>query len=265
MEMNQNLNPLEAESLSPELHQLLVLASDGDMICHENGSVLIKENSYQEPLLLVETGQVEIVTPTGSHVTVQAPTVMGEQSILSGKATNARVLAKGTAGVRVVKEERIWDLVRSNTYGKDLLQSLTRLNLDRLKGRFHPKPYVALVAHDGRKDDLVATAKEFLPYLQQQPLLSTEHTGQRMQDELNLPIGRVVRSGPKGGDQEVGTLVVEGLVKAVLFFPDPLTSQPHFMDVGALQRVCDVCHVPIASNRGSAEHLLRSLSATDAG
>ena len=92
--------------------------------------------------------------------------------------------------------------------------------------------------------------------------LSEEQTGEKekMEKELALPISRVVHSGPKGGDQEVGTLVVEGLVNAVFFFPDPLTSQPHFMDVGALQRVCDVCHVPIATNKGSAFHLFNSLS-----
>ncbi|CAI8172994.1 MAG: Methylglyoxal synthase [Prochlorococcus marinus str. MIT 9215] len=264
MKTRQNPSALEAESLPPELHQLLILASDGDMACHENGSVLIRENSRDNPLLLIETGQVEINTSYGNKVIVQAPTVMGEQSLLSGKPTNATVIAKGTAGSRAVKEESFWELIRTNTYGKELLQSLTRLNLDRLKGRFHPKPYVVLVADDARKDDLFKTAEEFTTYLQKQPLLSTESNSKRMQEELNLPVGRVVRSGPKGGIQEVGTLVLEGLVKAVFFFPDPLTSQPHFMDTGALQRVCDVCQVPIATNRASAKHLLRSLSATDA-
>jgi len=259
MDLNLSSSALESECLSPELWELLSLGSDGELRCHENGTALIEAGSSHTPLLLVEKGQVEITTAGGGRVIVQSPTVIGEQSLLSGQLTNATVLASGTVEVREVQPEKVWELVRTDPSGTDLLQGLTNLNINRLKGKFHPKPYIALVAHDGRKDDLVSTASEFLPYLQRQPLLSTEHTGMRLQEELNLSVGRVVRSGPRGGDQEVGTLVVEGLVKAVFFFPDPLTSQPHFMDVGALQRVCDVCHVPIATNRGSALHLFSSL------
>ncbi len=259
MELNPKPTPLVSDCLSADLWELLSLGSDEEPLCREEGAALIEAGSPHTPLLLVEAGQVEINTATGGRVTLEAPTVVGEQSLLSGRPTNATVLAGGTVRVREVQPERFWELVRTDPSGTDLLQGLTNLNIDRLKGKFHPEPYIALIAHDDRKGDLIKVAGEFLPYLQKQSLLSTEHTAQRLQGELNLTAGRVVRSGPRGGDQEVGTLVVEGLVKAVFFFPDPLTSQPHFMDVGALQRVCDVCHVPIATNRGSAIHLFTSL------
>lgn len=144
--------------------------------------------------------------------------------------------------------------------GRDLLQALSTLAMERLQGNFHPQKYIALVAHDGRKQDLLNVVKDFAVHLQHRPLLTTAHTGALLEQQLSLRTSRRVSSGPLGGDQEVGSLVVAGLVEAVLFFPDPLTSQPHSADVAALLRVCDVCSVPLATNPGTAKLVLQSLS-----
>ncbi len=227
---------------------------------YSDGDVMIFEGSASTPLLIIDSGRVEITTASGSQLALDSPTVIGEQSLLTGRATNATVRAIGHVHGRELAPAAFWELVKVHSVGQDIIQGLSRLMGDRLRDRFHDSPYVALVAHDGRKDDLIAVVSEFRDYLCKQPLLSTKHTGERVQQDVGLNVARIVHSGPTGGDQEVGTLVVEGLVRAVLFFPDPLTAQPHFMDVGALQRVCDVCNVPMASNRGSGLHLLRSLS-----
>ena len=258
--MGQINSAVHPQSIDPSLVSKLIKESNADVAAFSPDSVLIEIGATSSPLFLVEKGSLEIISKEGSRLMLDAPTIVGEQSLLTGKKTNSKVVVKKEVYARAIEAKQFWEIIKSSILGPSLIQALVKLNSERLKGKFHPKPYIALIAHDGRKDDLVSTSKEFLPYLKEQPLLSTQHTGEKMEKELALSISRVVHSGPKGGDQEVGTLVVEGLVNAVFFFPDPLTSQPHFMDVGALQRVCDVCHVPIATNKGSAFHLFNSLS-----
>jgi len=132
--------------------------------------------------------------------------------------------------------------------------------MKRLQGRFHHKTYLALIAHDGRKPALLEMAQRHRQMLSSRPLLTTAHTGARLTEHLGLTISRRVSSGPLGGDQEVGSLVVAGLVEAVVFFPDPLSNQPHSADVAALLRVCDVCGVPLATNAGTADLMLTALT-----
>lgn len=238
-------------------------ASQEKTIHHMDGETLIESGQSKTDLFVIQSGRVKITTPQGSELILTGPTIVGEQSLLTGRETNAKVQCIGNVSSTQLTPEKFWAYIQNETKGPEILKTLNRLQSDRLRNRFHSKPYIALVAHDGRKDDLVEVANKFSDYLSRQPLLSTKHTGDRMQNDVGLNISRVVHSGPTGGDQEVGTLVVEGLVQAVLFFPDPLTAQPHFMDVGALQRVCDVCHIPMASNKGSGIHLLKSLSLSE--
>ena len=119
---------------------------------------------------------------------------------------------------------------------------------------------IALIAHDRKKDAMVALAREFLPLLQRCRLMATGTTGGRLVDELGLTVERCL-SGPLGGDLQIGARLATGGLDAVIFLRDPMTPQPHEPDINALVRVCDVHDVPCATNPASARLLLRALSA----
>ena len=123
---------------------------------------------------------------------------------------------------------------------------------------------VALIAHDRKKDDLVEFVRQHRDYFALQQLVATESTGARLAAELGITV-RPVPHGPLGGDLVIGSMIVRQEIRAVFFYRDPLTAQPHEPDVTALLRVCDVHNVPLATNRGTAECLiawLRGLCST---
>jgi methylglyoxal synthase len=116
---------------------------------------------------------------------------------------------------------------------------------------------VALIAHDNRKDDLLAWARYNRGTLAQHDLFATGTTGTRLESELNLPV-TLFLSGPLGGDQQVGAAIAEGRIDFVIFFWDPLKPHPHDVDVKALLRIAVVYNVPIACNRATADFMLSS-------
>jgi methylglyoxal synthase len=117
---------------------------------------------------------------------------------------------------------------------------------------------IALIAHDRKKQELVAFVREFLEEFREHSLVATGSTGALLNHELGLHIERVAH-GPDGGDLIIGGRVAQGAVQMVIFFRDPLTAQPHEPDVSALLRVCDVHNVPLATNLGTARLLLKAL------
>ena len=121
------------------------------------------------------------------------------------------------------------------------------------------RPGLALIAHDSKKGDMVLLVKAHREELAQLDLVATGGTGKLIQARAGLSI-TLVESGPRGGDQQVGALVANGDVKAVIFLRDPLTAQPHEPDISALLRVCDVHNVPLATNLSTAEAVLRYVS-----
>lgn len=96
--------------------------------------------------------------------------------------------------------------------------------------------------------------------MQQHELFATGATGQRIMDATDLRIEKM-KSGPLGGDQQIGALISENKIDLVIFLRDPLTAQPHEPDVNALIRLSDVYEIPLATNIGTAEMLLRGLQA----
>jgi methylglyoxal synthase len=110
---------------------------------------------------------------------------------------------------------------------------------------------VALIAHDRKKLDLAIFAKDHAEVLRRFPLIATSTTGSVLEQKAGLTVERL-KSGPQGGDLQVGARIAEDLVLAVIFFRDPLTAQPHEPDVSALMRICDVHDVPLATNLGTA-------------
>jgi methylglyoxal synthase len=116
---------------------------------------------------------------------------------------------------------------------------------------------VALVAHDHCKDDLLAWATSNRDMLSRFRLVATGATGQLLSEALDLPVERM-RSGPLGGDVQIGAAIVEGRIDMLIFFWDPLTAQPHEPDVKALLRIAVLRDIPTASNRATADHLISS-------
>lgn len=114
---------------------------------------------------------------------------------------------------------------------------------------------IALVAHDAKKLDLVTFVKDHRDVFARHELVATGTTGKILNEKTGLHVQRV-NSGPLGGDLQIGAVIAEEAIDAVIFFRDPLTAQPHEPDVSALMRVCDVHGVPLATNLSTAEAIL---------
>ncbi|MGN0291197.1 MAG: methylglyoxal synthase [Lachnospiraceae bacterium] len=116
---------------------------------------------------------------------------------------------------------------------------------------------IALIAHDGKKADLIAWCDEHKEILSKHFLCGTGTTARMITDKTGLPV-KGYNSGPLGGDQQIGAKIVEGRIDFVIFFSDPLTAAPHDPDVKALLRVAQVYDIPIANNRATADFLITS-------
>lgn len=119
---------------------------------------------------------------------------------------------------------------------------------------------IALIAHDKKKDEIVELAQKYRLTLENHSLYATGTTGQRIAEATGLDIHRF-KSGPLGGDQQIGAFVSEQKIDLVIFIRDPLTPQPHEPDISALLRLCDVYEIPLATNIGTAETLLGAVRA----
>ena len=117
---------------------------------------------------------------------------------------------------------------------------------------------IALIAHDKKKETIIKVAKEYEEVLKKHELFATGTTGQKIMDATSLRI-HCFKSGPLGGDQQIGAKVSEGEMDMIVFLRDPLTAQPHEPDVNALIRLSDVYEIPLATNRSTAIFLLKEL------
>lgn len=118
--------------------------------------------------------------------------------------------------------------------------------------------HVALIAHDQKKAELLQFVSEHLDVFSKHQLVATGTTGKLIADQTGLSVQRM-HSGPQGGDLQIGALVAQGGLQAIIFLRDPLTAQPHEPDITALLRICDVHDVALATNLSSANALLQGL------
>jgi methylglyoxal synthase len=125
---------------------------------------------------------------------------------------------------------------------------------------------IALVAHDNRKKDLIEWVEwNFLPLLRHR-LICTGTTGKMIEIALKRKMGETkpsceilkLKSGPLGGDQQLGALIVEGKIDCIIFLWDPMTPHPHDVDVKALLRIAVLYNIPIACNRSTADFIISS-------
>ena len=119
---------------------------------------------------------------------------------------------------------------------------------------------IAWIAHDTKKGEMIQFAIQYREVLSGHELIATGTTGTLIMGETGLKITRM-KSGPLGGDQQIGSMIAEGKMDLVIFLRDPLTSQPHEPDISALLRLCDVQSIPLATNLESARIMMEALSA----
>lgn len=121
---------------------------------------------------------------------------------------------------------------------------------------------IALIAHDKKKKEMIQFAIAYKHILAEHLLYATGTTGKIVREETGLPI-HCFKSGPIGGDQQIGAMIANEEMDIIFFFRDPLTAQPHEPDVSALMRLCDVHYIPLATNLAAAEVFINGLMRGD--
>lgn len=137
---------------------------------------------------------------------------------------------------------------KKNSHHPSIADSITSMR---------PKKNIALIAHDHRKLDILDWAKFNRDRLSNHNLFGTGTTGALVSEKLNLPVF-TFKSGPLGGDLQIGSAIIDNQIDIMIFFWDPLQAQPHDVDVKALLRISVVYNIPLACNRSSADFLISS-------
>lgn len=131
------------------------------------------------------------------------------------------------------------------------------INNEKVADKMATNKTIALIAHDNRKKDLLEWVIDNGDKLSKHKLCGTGTTAKIISEETGLRV-EAFKSGPLGGDQQIGSRIAEGKIHLVIFFWDPLEAQPHDPDVKALLRIAVLYDIPFANNRSTADHILTS-------
>jgi len=118
---------------------------------------------------------------------------------------------------------------------------------------------IAMIAHDSKKEDIVQFAKQHREALKTANIIATRNTGHLIQERTGLTV-TLLQSGPMGGDLQIGAMVANGMIDAVIFLRDALKAQPHEPEISSLLRVCGVHNIPIALNLSTAVAVLHLIT-----
>ena len=116
---------------------------------------------------------------------------------------------------------------------------------------------IAVIAHDGKKADMVAFIMKRLDFFREVDVMATGTTGKHI-EHAGLDVN-CLKSGPLGGDAQIASLISDGEIDAVVFFIDPLGLHPHQVDVNMLLRICNVYNIPLATNYSTASLVISGL------
>ena len=130
--------------------------------------------------------------------------------------------------------------------------------MESLNNKANDPKRIALIAHDGKKQQMLEWAKRNKHILQKQFLSGTATTGKLIQEATGLPV-KLYRSGPLGGDLQIGALIADGEVDMLIFFWDPLQAQSHDPDIKALLRISTLYDIPTANTESTADCLMQLL------
>ncbi|MFN5620411.1 MAG: methylglyoxal synthase [Flavobacteriales bacterium] len=220
------------------------------------GSILLHANEQVNGVFVLIRGDISAQLSHGGMLALEAPTCVGELGFLGQNPAIATVECKSEVEAYFIDRGCLFALSElDHRKAMELMLMLSKMALERWGGRYHDR-YIALVAHDEKKAELVDFVRRHREFFTGHNLIATQTTGKRLSGELGITIARTTLSGPMGGDQEIGGLVSNGLIEAVFFFRDPAWSAPHLSDVNALVRICEVHNVPIATNVATAELML---------
>ena len=131
------------------------------------------------------------------------------------------------------------------------------MSSERISFTIGKQKSIALIAHDGKKQEMIHWCEVHKDLLMKHFLCGTGTTARMITEATGLPV-KGYNSGPLGGDQQIGAKIVEGTINFVVFFSDPLEAQPHDPDVKALLRIAQVYDIPIANNKATADFLITS-------
>jgi len=223
---------------------------------------LSREGEPASSAMILLRGMAHVVINAQRVAVLQEGDLFGESAFAEDARRKASVIARSDGLAAELTTEQFEMLIREQPHlawkYQHFFDVLRQKNAHLNERRFDRDAtrYVALLAHNEKKAELIEFVRRHLAFFDTYPLVATGTTGTAIFETTGLTLSRKVHSGPLGGDQVIGSMVASNNVLAVIFFRDPLSPHAHHADVEALGRVCDVYRVPFATNAATAEAVL---------